>query len=243
MAQFEIVDKHGIGDDYRVYLYAWESDDEGLLYTTVQDAMIDFCDTLYREDIISSFVVFRFVGNLEEETDLSVGSELKSTHNDFGEWVENEVGEAGTHLSVTNKHGGGLGNSTIRSNGSQAFTTSRHATVGTDDINGYNRIANRTVHEALHTTVNNAIDEVDNLIGNVDCCDNQTNRDHFLGTLLSDSSGYYNGVASPLLGGYGYDEWSNGDCLRSVTYSKVGYTTSLTQCEKEAVKHTFENNN
>lgn len=226
--------------DYTVYLYAWEDDDRSILDNDVASGTARLCDQLKSEGIINGYRVYEYETNLVDEG-LAINNDMDDMHDNFGDFIDNRwTDRPGTHLSVSDEISGGKGNSPYLSSRPAAFAMARHATVGTSSYSRSDRTQNTVIHEILHTITNNEIDEVDDMIGDVDCCESPVNRDHFLGTLDVDDPYSNDGPASPLLSSYGQKVWSNGYCSVPSDYTKTSYSTDLIACERAAVDYTIE---
>ena len=188
-----------------------------------------YCDQLYSAHCINYYEILRYDGPLPCVDD--------SSRDDFWDaftdwWSDTDYSDwSGTHIGVSANVTGGVGASNSHPGHESAFVNSKPAVSGAGYSND-NRSAQVAVHEALHTTTNRGLDEVDEMIEN--------DSDHDLGHLY-DISGWLDDDAagSPLLGGYGSEHWGAGDC-DSDDMDKEEYWTDMNTCETDATWYTAD---
>lgn len=112
--------------------------------------------------------------------------------------------------------------------GTGAWNNRRQGFSGTKSGNA-EEVACIAIMESFHAYINNNCSEAQKLMGDVD-----GSNDHTLGIKMD------NYEATPMLGGYGPEEGTSGDCANYPSDYLAGYTKNLTQCTKKALSRSYD---
>ncbi|WP_255193110.1 hypothetical protein [Natronobeatus ordinarius] len=217
---------------YLVYLYpnsqsVNSSINDEILYggdLSDNEGIYGLCESMYSDGVIDFYRIQRYNDtlNISDNT-------LDNFSTAFKNWLEvsDYIDWRGTHLAVSSNNIGGRAQSPSNLSHTTGFVDAKRGVMGVySNENGTAQVA---VHEVLHTIINRGIDEIEDMVEN--------DTDHDLGHLYM--IGHEEGASSPLLGTYGSEHWSTGDCNSDIASTEEAWT-KMNSCEHTGVEVTAD---